>query len=34
VPAEDQFDPASYDALLRVDPERARLGFPELFDDA
>jgi len=31
VPAEDQFDPASYEALLRVDPARARLGFPELF---
>ena len=34
VPAESPFDPASYDAMLRIDPVRARLGFPELFDDA
>ncbi len=33
VPAEDPFDPASYEALLRVDTERARQTFPELFDD-
>ncbi len=30
LPAEDPFDPASYDALLRVDPERARAAFPAL----
>ncbi|MDF0600586.1 hypothetical protein P1J78_07585 [Psychromarinibacter sp. C21-152] len=30
VPAEDPFDPASYDALLRVDPAAARAAFPEL----
>jgi hypothetical protein len=34
VPAEDPFDPESYDALLRIDPVRARAGFPEVFSDA
>lgn len=33
VPAEADFDPESYDALLRVDLDRARAGFPELFTD-
>ena len=33
VPAENPFDPASYDALLRVDAERARRSFPEVFGD-
>lgn len=32
VPAEDPFDPASYEALLRVDLERARVSFPGAFD--
>ncbi|MBK5928206.1 hypothetical protein [Rhodobaculum claviforme] len=32
VAAEDPFDPASYDALLRVDLEAAAQSFPELFD--
>ena len=31
VPAEDPFDPASYDALLRVDRARAEASFPEIF---
>ena len=31
VPAEDPFDPASYDALLRIDADRARASFPEAF---
>lgn len=31
VPAEDPFDPASYDALLRIDVARARAAFPEVF---
>lgn len=31
VPAEDPFDPASYDALLRIDMDAARLSFPALF---
>lgn len=31
VPAEDPFDPESYEALLRVDLQRARLSFPEVF---
>jgi len=30
VPAEDPFDPESYDALLRLDLEAARLSFPDL----
>ncbi|HLS58317.1 MAG TPA: hypothetical protein VK022_01695 [Paracoccaceae bacterium] len=33
VPAEEPFDPASYDALLRIDPVRARASFPEVFGD-
>lgn len=31
VPAEDPFDPCSYDALLRVDLKRAQASFPEIF---
>ena len=34
VAAEDPFDPASYEALLRVDVDRARIAFPEVFEDA
>ena len=33
VPAEDPFDPESYDALLRVDLTAARASFPHLFQD-
>jgi hypothetical protein len=33
VPVEDPFDPASYDAVLRIDVERARRAFPEAFGD-
>lgn len=33
VPAEDPFDPASYDALLRVDLAVARRSFPDVFED-
>ena len=33
VPAEDPFDPKSYDALLRIDVAAARVSFPEVFDD-
>ena len=33
VAAEDPFDPASYDAMLRIDAERARQSFPEVFGD-
>ena len=32
VPAEEPFDPASYDALLRIDLAVAQASFPELFD--
>ena len=32
VPAEDPFDPESYDALLRIDAERAEASFPDAFD--
>ena len=28
---EDPFDPASYDALLRIDVKRAEAAFPEVF---
>ncbi len=31
VPAEDPFDLASYDALLRIDVKRAEIAFPEVF---
>ena len=31
VPAEDPFDPASYEALLRIDLRRAQAAFPEIF---
>jgi hypothetical protein len=31
LPAEDPFDPASYEALLRIDRRRAEASFPELF---
>ncbi len=33
VPADDPFEPASYEAMLRIDPDRARLSFPEVFAD-
>jgi hypothetical protein len=33
VPAEEPFDPTSYDALLRVDMARARASFPQIFPD-
>ena len=32
VPASDPFDPADYDAMLRIDENRARASFPEVFD--
>jgi hypothetical protein len=31
VPAEDPFDPASYDALLRIDLKAAMAAFPAIF---
>ncbi|GAB1480781.1 hypothetical protein MASR2M74_33640 [Paracoccaceae bacterium] len=31
VPAEDPFDPASYEALLRIDLKRAQAAFPAVF---
>ena len=31
VPAEDPFDPESYEALLRIDVKRAEAAFPEVF---
>jgi len=31
LPATDPFDPADYDALLRIDEARARASFPEVF---
>jgi hypothetical protein len=34
VPAEEPFDPASYEARLRIDVDRARQSFPGVFDDA
>ena len=33
VPAEEPFDPESYDALLRIDVDRARAAFPNAFPD-
>ena len=34
VPAEEPFDPASYDAMLKIDVDCARQSFPEVFGDA
>ncbi|WP_158967403.1 hypothetical protein [Chachezhania sediminis] len=34
IPAEDPFDPASYDALLMIDEKVARQTFPDAFGDA
>ncbi len=31
IPAEDPFDPASYEALLRIDVKRAQAAFPQVF---
>lgn len=31
VPAEDPWDPASYEALLRIDLNKAKVSFPEVF---
>ncbi len=31
VPAEDPFNPASYDAILKIDLKRAQAAFPEVF---
>ncbi len=31
IPAEETFDPTSYDALLRIDEDVARRSFPEVF---
>jgi hypothetical protein len=31
VPAEDPFDPASYEALLKIDLKRAQASFPSVF---
>lgn len=31
LPAEDPFDPCSYDALLRIDRRRVEASFPEIF---
>jgi hypothetical protein len=31
VPAEDPFDPSSYEALLKIDLKRAEAAFPEVF---
>lgn len=31
VPAEEPFDPASYESMLRIDVDRAQVSFPEVF---
>lgn len=31
IPAQDPFDPQSYDSLLKIDVDRARASFPEAF---
>ena len=33
LPVSDPFDPVSYEALLRVDLDRAQASFPELFEE-
>ena len=32
IPAEDPFDPASYEALLRIDVRRAQASYPDVFE--
>ena len=32
IPAEDPFDPADYEALLKIDVKVAQISFPEVFD--
>lgn len=34
VPAEDPFDPASYEARLRIDRKAAEKSFPDAFDES
>ena len=33
IPAEDPFDPQSYESMLKIDVPRARAAFPEAFDE-
>ncbi len=33
VPADDSFDPESYEALLQIDENAARAAFPEVFEE-
>lgn len=33
VPAEDLFDPASYEAMMQIDGATARTSFPQAFED-
>ena len=33
IPAEDPFDPASYEAMLRIDVRVARQTFPDIIGD-
>ncbi|MCF6273082.1 MAG: aspartate/glutamate racemase family protein [Rhodobacteraceae bacterium] len=32
VPAENSFDPVSYEAMLRIDVKRAKVSFPDMFE--
>ena len=33
VPATEEFDPESYEALLRINVAKARASFPEVFEE-
>ncbi len=33
IPAEDPFDPQSYDALLQINEKIARVNFPDVFEE-
>lgn len=33
IPAEDPFDPASYESLLRINPNKAGRSFPDVFEE-
>ena len=33
IPAEDPFDPQSYDSLMKIDTQRARVTYPEAFEE-
>jgi len=33
IPATDPFDPTDYEAMLKIDVSKARISFPDIFDE-